>query len=274
MNTLDLYYANNKQHYQQQTTITQHIPQYIPNYQPVYTAGISNLLTVATPLIILMTKLKNSHAQPKVEVIYKQVLQEIRSFNANAQLASIPAKTIAAASYCLCAAFDETILGTAWGANSSWSQHTLLCTTQKETWGGERFYTILNKMAENPANNLDILELIYVLLSLGFEGKYCNEQKEIRDEIRYSLFNLIRNYRESPHNNLSPTAIDARVTTYNAQRHIPLWYIFAITTILMIITAIIFNFLAFSHATPLLDSLKNTNHYTTVMSKHNEEIIK
>jgi type VI secretion system protein ImpK len=41
-----------------------------------------------------------------------------------------------------------------------------------ETGGGQKVFQLMAKLAENPAANRDLLELIYAALCLGFEGRY------------------------------------------------------------------------------------------------------
>jgi type VI secretion system protein ImpK len=41
-----------------------------------------------------------------------------------------------------------------------------------ETGGGEKVFQLMAKLAENPAANRDLLELIYAALCLGFQGRY------------------------------------------------------------------------------------------------------
>lgn len=154
-----------------------------------------SLQNAAMPLILLMLQLKNLTTAPTdVAKIYQQAQQEINIFTHSMQL-QYPSSTVLAASYCLCSAVDEAILSTNWGAHSQWMQHTLLSAIHQETWGGERFYLILKTMTEMPANHLDLLELLFALLSVGFEGQYFNDQTGIHEEIRHSLFNLIVQHR-------------------------------------------------------------------------------
>jgi type VI secretion system protein ImpK len=41
-----------------------------------------------------------------------------------------------------------------------------------ETWGGEKVFQLLTRLAENPTQHRNLLELVYVALALGFEGRY------------------------------------------------------------------------------------------------------
>lgn len=222
-------------------------------------AGIGNLLLSAMPVIILMLKLKNTPTPSDVEQIYQTSINKIQAFEKSLQQIGYAPKIILAACYCLCTAFDEMILNTSWGEQSPWINNTLLSSIHKETWGGERFYIILNNMAEDPINNLDILELIYVLLDLGFEGKYFHQNKDIRNEIRHSLFNLIRNYRESPKINLSPTPVDKRTITYHTQKRLPMQHFIITTIVLLFLIMLGLNFVMYFKASPLLNALCSAN---------------
>ena len=119
---------------------------------------------------------------------------------------NISSEIILAARYVICAALDEAVLKTPWGAESAWTQRTLLSTFHSETHGGEKFFLLLDKMKERPAQNLDMLELMYVFLSLGFEGKYhLNPRgREILEKIRDELFQIIRTFRGEYERALSP----------------------------------------------------------------------
>ena len=77
-----------------------------------------------------------------------------------------------AARYALCTLLDETAASTPWGGQGSWAKHSLLVLFHNEAWGGEKFFQLLSKLAENPAGNRDLLELMYACIALGFEGRY------------------------------------------------------------------------------------------------------
>ena len=76
------------------------------------------------------------------------------------------------ARYALCTVLDEAIQMTPWGGTANWAQQSLLIHFFKESWGGEKFFQILDKMAETPAKFAHLLELFYVCLALGFMGRF------------------------------------------------------------------------------------------------------
>ena len=77
-----------------------------------------------------------------------------------------------AARYVLCAALDEAVLSTPWGAQSEWAQHPLLVTLHREAWGGEKFFDMLERISTDFARHIDLIELQYLVLAFGFTGKY------------------------------------------------------------------------------------------------------
>src|SRR5436190_1176230 len=52
------------------------------------------------------------------------------------------------------------------------SGSNLLVTFHDETWGGEKFFQLLAKLAQNPQQHAHLLELMYYCLALGFEGRF------------------------------------------------------------------------------------------------------
>jgi type VI secretion system protein ImpK len=53
-----------------------------------------------------------------------------------------------------------------------WARHSLLAMFHNETWGGEKVFQLMARLAEKPEANRDLLELIYCAITLGFEGRY------------------------------------------------------------------------------------------------------
>lgn len=153
--------------------------------------GINPLVTAATPLLLLMIKLKDISIQVDITTLHGQIIEELGSFNLQAKALGCDENHILAARYCICASLDEVVLLSPWSANSIWIQQTMLSIIHKETWGGERFFVILEKMAEKPGKNRFLLELLYIILSFGFEGKYYGNRGAALSEVKNRLFNLV-----------------------------------------------------------------------------------
>lgn len=229
----------------------------------MYTNKTTNhLITAAMPLLLLIIKLKATKTHKNPNELRQQIINEIHQFEIKANNAGHPTRIVLAARYCICTALDETVLCTAWGNQSDWAQHTLLSSIQKETWGGERFFIILNKMTEAPKENLAILELLYLLLSLGYEGKYYNETKNMLDGIRQQLFQTITTQREL--SNEITSSKPSNIPLPAKSKIIPTWKIVTLTTSLLFAMFCIFNFATANQAKTTLQQLTNISptHFT------------
>jgi type IV/VI secretion system ImpK/VasF family protein len=152
--------------------------------------SINSLVAAAMPLLFLIIKFRKTEINCNIIELREKVLHEVRDFELRAQHNQYSAEIISTSRYCICTAIDEIAL-LASGSNQVWAQNTLLNHLQKETWGGERFFEFLEEASKKPKENLALLELLYLILSLGFEGKYYNQEKSIREEVRQRLYHLI-----------------------------------------------------------------------------------
>ena len=139
---------------------------------PETVSGTNPLVAAANPLLNLIPQLRAivQHADPAQ--IREFLVQQVQAFETRAQSMGISAENVIGARYCLCTALDETAAQTPWGGSGVWSRHSLLVTFFNETWGGEKFFQLLAKLAQNPQQHRQLLELMYFCLALGFEGRF------------------------------------------------------------------------------------------------------
>ena len=152
-------------------------------------------LVASTPLLTLMTQVRACESSPDINKLHMQIISEVKLFVSKLKQLEFPQLLVDCSTYCLCAALDEAILSTPWGTQSQWVQSSLLSIFKGETWGGERFYIIAENLSREPRKNIYVLEFIYTLLSLGFEGRYFGESRMKRDQVRNHLFQKIRSSR-------------------------------------------------------------------------------
>jgi len=92
---------------------------------------------------------------------------------------------------------DEAAADTPWGGSGTWARHSLLAMFHNENEGGEKVFQLMARLAEKPAVNLDLLELIYCALTLGFEGRYrvIDNGRAQLEAVRDRLAQIIRQQR-------------------------------------------------------------------------------
>jgi len=230
---------------------TQHPGNRQPNPPPTHAAyanpgsaqfktlyGLNPVVNAASMLIAVFYKTRQTVSHPNVGGLHQQLVSAIRSFEATANEKGISPEIILAARYIICAALDEVVLNTPWGAESAWTQRSLLSTFHNETHGGEKFFLLLEKMKERATQNLDILELMYIFLSLGFEGRYqLNPRgRDMLEKIRDDLFQTIRTYRGDYERALSPSWQGLGKAKNTLANYIPLWVVASVLAGILVLS--------------------------------------
>ena len=207
------------------------------------TTGANPLLQAAVPLLVLAGRLRGQISNADVESLRRQTIQEIRTFEERARRAEVPPEDVLAARYALCTVIDEAVLNTPWGAQSDWSSQSLLVTFHREAAGGEKFFQILERVSGEPQRYLALLELLYVCLALGFEGRYrLDERGPARlVEVRETLYRRIEGLRDSADSDLSPRWKGVEDRRNAVLRFLPLWIVAAACALLLVGSYIYFD---------------------------------
>jgi type VI secretion system protein ImpK len=173
---------------------------------PIALTGMNQLVALATPLFSLISRIRNRAQHMDPDKLRQSVMAEVRSFENAALKAGIDAQQVKVARYALCATLDDVVLNTPWGGQSSWALQSMVATFHRETVGGDRFYDLLARLEQDPGTNIDMLEFLYMCLSLGFEGRLRVEPggTDKHLQIRNSLARIIRGQRGEIERDLSP----------------------------------------------------------------------
>jgi len=219
--------------------------------------GLNPLEKSASVLLNLLSQIRNTSSHPNPTGLHKLLASEIQKFEKSAEREGIPSKTVFIARYAICTTIDEFVMSTPWGSSSIWSSQSLLSLFHKEVRGGERFFKMLNKLLENPSVNLDLLELLYVCLALGFQGQYrvssngLNELEEIRESVYYA----IRNQHEETEPALSPNWEGLNKSSVAKSPLIPAWMAASIVLLLLVGVFSLWHFSLGSYVDPVRANL-------------------
>ena len=220
-------------------------------------ASINPLVAAAQPLLAAAVRLRATarHSNP---VGLKDALADgIRKFEAQARNQSLPNEQIVAGRYILCTFIDESAASTPWGGSGIWSSQSLLVLFHNETWGGEKVFQLMSKLAENVANNRNLLELLYVVLAFGFEGRYrvLDNGRAQLDSVKTRLAQMLRQQRETPDKMLSPRWQGESAQPGRLRDGIPMWIIATTAAVLLAIVFMVLRFSLASTATPVFGQL-------------------
>ncbi len=197
-----------------------------PVETPVVETHTQNpLIRSAGTLFALARKLKNTISHKDVARLRLNTLKMLNRFNQDAIKSGCGKDAVHFSCYALCALIDEIVLETPWGNQSNWDHESLLGTLFNDARGGEKFFQILERSAWNPADNIDLLEFLYICLGLGFQGKYAitqggGEQLEI---LTRNLYQTIRTHRGGPDRFLSSNWQSGE--TPRRDRFLPIWVV-------------------------------------------------
>jgi type VI secretion system protein ImpK len=203
-------------------------------------AGRNPILRAANPLLELALPLRRLSSHPDLDALRDQLIQMVRRFETDGRRFGVPDAQLGVARYCLCTFIDESIAATPWGAGV-WGRRSLLVTFHNEASGGERLFVILQRLAQTPATDIDMLELIYIMLALGFDGRYrlVEGGKRQLDEIRERLEQLIRGQRAEVERALSPHWRPAERERERLTRILPIWVAVALAGVVLMMAGLV-----------------------------------
>lgn len=187
--------------------------------------GLNPLLAAANSLLAVVPQLRVTLQHPDPQALRDELSRSIRTFEQAARAAGIASEKIIAARYMLCTLLDEIAASTPWGGSGLWAKHSLLVMFHGESSGGEKFFQLLSKLAENPRANSDILEMMYVCLALGFQGRYRvmeNGAGQL-EALRERLAQILRKDHGEYERDLSPRWQPVAAAGAKASSIMPLW---------------------------------------------------
>lgn len=239
-------------------------PQYPPSFgysaqQDFIPSGVNPLVCAAAGLVALPGQLLTMASHHDVDGLRNQVLEEIKAYENKARVAAIDTDVTYTARYVLCAFIDEAVLNTIWGSDSSWNNQSLLSTLHNETSGGETFFMILDRLLKDPNASLDLLELMFICISLGFKGKYSvlDRGHEKLEELKGIIFEQIRRRRGEFPQELSPHWQSQSGQRTSMRNYIPLWVVVAVASALLLAIFLGFSLVLDETADPVYEALES-----------------
>lgn len=219
--------------------------------------GLNPIVNAASTLIAVFAKTRNSVRHPDVGSLHQRLVSEIKTLEAELRDLGLKQEVQLSVRYLMCSVLDEAVLNTPWGTESAWAQRTLLSVFHGETSGGEKSFLILDRLRQSPSENLDVIELFYICLSLGFEGRYrlMNRGREALDQVRDELFSIIRRQRGDYERTLSPAWSGLGRTRNPLTEYIPLWVVVALMAAILFFSYSGLRYWLYASSSPVADDI-------------------
>lgn len=211
---------------------------------PDVVSGSNPLVIAANPVLNLVPQIRSTAQLSDVAQLREFLIEKIHAFERRARELNVAPETIIGGRYCLCTLLDESAAQTPWGGSGVWSRHSLLVTFHNETWGGEKFFQLLSKLAQNPQQYRDLLELMYYCISLGLEGRFrvVDNGRAQLETLRQRLWSILRGLGVGSDDSLSPHWKGAVGGEVSGWRLLPAWVVACIAALLGVACYLWFSF--------------------------------
>jgi len=203
---------------------------------PLRGNSLNRIVDASQPLLALLARIPDVRNFDSIDHLHHDISAEIESIELELHREGYDRATILAHRYCLCTAVDEAVMCSPWGQDSDWSERSLLAQYHSETWGGEKFFIVLARLMRDPERYIELIEFLYLLLCLGFEGKYRvmhNGRSQLETVIR-EVHDAIRKERGDPPEVLTSFRDKVIRKAHIIRRQTPvslIWILFAILCI-------------------------------------------
>jgi type VI secretion system protein ImpK len=212
---------------------------------PVPEVGANALIAAAAPVLAAIGRLGAERGRaPDPDRLKRGMVEAVRAFEQRALATGRDTRTLRAARYALCATIDDVVLNTPWGSASSWTQQSLTSLFHNEVTGGDRFFEILEQMQKDLGRHAEVVELMYLCASLGFEGRYrvMPRGTAALTEMRDSIYRTIRQRRGDFERDLSPHWRGLQTAYKPLGQRVPVWVLALGTLAAACVIYLIFNF--------------------------------
>jgi len=201
---------------------------------PEVISGATPLAQAANPVLNLVPQIRNADEIEDIARLRDFLIEAIHGFERRARQSGIAPETIIGARYCLCTLLDESAALTAWGGSGIWSRHGLLVSFHNETWGGEKFFQLLSKLAQNPQQHRDLLGLMYTCICLGLQGRFRIVDNGLAqlETLRQRLWTILRDLGTGSDDGLSPHWKGVVTSGDLGGQRLPVWVLACITAAL------------------------------------------
>ncbi|MBD3242534.1 MAG: hypothetical protein GF331_18235 [Chitinivibrionales bacterium] len=164
----------------------------------------SRMAHLCTDLFQIVLRMRDAEDLGAPAALRKLILHYLALFERNCRAARIEPECIDDARYAVVALVDETVLSVPGASRDYWLTRPLQLELFGEALAGEEFYNRCQRLLKTGAAAWQVLEVYYLCLSLGFEGKYRLAGAGERDELIAAIGRVLIDKRKIASDRLSP----------------------------------------------------------------------
>lgn len=197
---------------------------------PSHTDCVNPFLECSQNIFSQVAGLRAPGSSVKVREDFRErLLEAFDDLERKAFERQIPMVMLKDAKYALAAYVDEAVLGSDWPGREAWMGRPLQLEMFGDHVAGEGFFERLVHLRQGGEANLDVIELYYVCLQLGFEGIYKVRGLEQLMALQVDLRSQIEGYRGVTDPRLAPQGVSREGILSRVRREVPYWVIGVVT---------------------------------------------
>lgn len=196
----------------------------------------NSLLECASGIFALVSPFRSANRGAELPEDYRSsIVAAFDVFDRMAFEYQIPHSPVQDAKLALAAYIDETVLSSDWPGRMAWMERPLQMELFGEHLAGEKFYSRLAELRQGGESNMELLELFYVCLQLGFEGIYRIRGLEQLMALQVDLRRQIEDYRGLRDGALAPDGIPDDSFLGKVRREVPYWVVAAVSAAIVFV---------------------------------------
>ncbi|MBV8048539.1 MAG: type IVB secretion system protein IcmH/DotU [Paludibacterium sp.] len=180
--------------------------------------------------VYLLFLLKEGNAPGHATEFNDKLDQFLSQFDRHARNFGKDPEAISQSKFAFCALIDEIILSSPFELRDEWERMPLQLRLFGEHLAGESFFNRLEALRLDPNKNLELLEVYYTCLLLGFQGKYLLEGKEKLDYLKQKLAQEILQARGGKTEFAPNWRLPQRFQAY-IRHELPMWLYIALLAV-------------------------------------------
>jgi len=199
-------------------------------------ASSNPMVAGAANLLILFGRLRTGMVELDAGPLMEHVTREIEAFEHSIIAKGVDPHEALIAKYALCGTADDIVQNLPSADRSVWIQYSMVARFFHKRDSGVGFFQEAEKAMQAPGQRYQLLELMLICLSLGFEGQYRTMPNGMAElsKIRRAIYETLRRVTSRPDDDISvswlPVLLGGRRSFWN----IPIWATAAIAALLLV----------------------------------------
>ena len=185
------------------------------------------LVNAFSVLLGMAPELERATQPENPDVLRERLLDNLTYARDGAVSAGVPLTRADQAAWFVAALLDDIAINTPWGGASGWPAMPLVVSLYGNVDAGERFFDLAEDLMRYPERDPELMELVFLCLSLGFRGKHRvsgGSGEAALTQLRNQMARLLRD-REAEDRPLSPHWEGVQAEDEDRGFIVPLWSI-------------------------------------------------